>query len=257
MEFFEETIAWITGGGSGIGRSAAMALASEGTTVVLSGRREAQLKETAKLVTEAGGTAVVEPLDVTDGVATKEVATRIGKAFNRLDILVNSAGANVRERSWAVLSPGGVETVFGPTVHGAFNCVIAALPLMRARRNGLIFNIASNAGKTVTVMAGASYAAAKHAVIAMNTSINMEECVNGIRACAICPGEVVTAFLDLRPVPVKEEDRARMLKPEDIAQAILFVARIPSHACISEIAISPTWDRGYVAALQQAHARKS
>jgi NADP-dependent 3-hydroxy acid dehydrogenase YdfG len=85
----------------------------------------------------------------------------------------------------------------------------------------------------------------------------MEECVNGIRACAICPGEVATPILDLRPVPVSAEDRAKMLQPDDLAETILFVARLPKHVCVSEILMAPTWNRAYVAALRQPHVRKT
>jgi len=252
MQSIEGQIAWITGAGSGIGRAAALALAKAGAIVVLSGRRKAQLGETAGLVADAGGKAMVEALDVTEAVAAQGVARRIEDEFGRLDILVNNAGTNIRERSWSALDPARIDAVLGANLHGAFYCVVAALPIMRARKDGLIINIASLAGKNVSLLSGPGYTAAKHAVVAMNASINMEECVNGIRACAICPGEVATPILDQRPVPVSAEDRARMLQAEDLGETILFVARLPKHACVSEIVIAPTWNRSHVAALGRA-----
>jgi NADP-dependent 3-hydroxy acid dehydrogenase YdfG len=251
MQSIEGQIAWITGAGSGIGRSAALVLAKHGATVALSGRRVAELDETAALVTRAGGKARVEALDVTDSAAVQVAARRITGALGRIDILVNNAGVNILERSWAVLDPARIDHILGANLHGAFYCVMAALPIMRAQKDGLIINVASMAGKNVSTLSGPGYTAAKHAVVAMNASINMEECVNGIRACAICPGEVSTPILDKRPVPVSSEDRARMLQPEDLGETILFVARMPKHACISEILIAPTWNRTYVAALQR------
>ena len=83
----------------------------------------------------------------------------------------------------------------------------------------------------------------KHAMLAMNASLNIEEGQNGIRACAICPGEVNTPILDRRPVPVSAEDKARMLQSEDLGATIRFVATMPAHVCLNEILISPTWNR--------------
>ena len=77
----------------------------------------------------------------------------------------------------------------------------------------------------------------------------MQECVNGIRSCAILPGEVATPILDKRPVPVSPEERARMVQPEDVADLILYLACLPPHVVINEVMITPTWNRAYVAAL--------
>ena len=76
--------------------------------------------------------------------------------------------------------------------------------------------------------------------------------MNGIRSTAICPGEVATPILDRRPVPVSAEDRARMVQPEDVADLVAYVAKLPPHVTLNEIQITPTWNRGYVAALQQS-----
>ncbi len=83
----------------------------------------------------------------------------------------------------------------------------------------------------------------------MSHTINMEECVNGIRSTALCPGEVATPILDKRPVPVSAEDRAKMVQPEDCGDLIRTIACLPPHVCINEVWITPTWNRGYVAAL--------
>ena len=89
-------------------------------------------------------------------------------------------------------------------------------------------------------------AAAKHAVVALTHSFNMDECVNGLRACCLSPGEVATQILKRRPQPPSAEDTARMLRPEDLGRTIVFVANMPPHVCINEILISPTWNRALI-----------
>jgi NADP-dependent 3-hydroxy acid dehydrogenase YdfG len=256
MQSLKGKVAWVTGAGTGIGQAAAVALAGAGAEVILSGRHKSTLDETAALVAKVGSKSAVEVLDVADGAAVQAAGARIAKRHGRLDILVNNAGLNVLQRTWSVLNPAGVDEVLGANLHGAFYCVVAALPTMRAQQDGLIVNIASWAGRNVGLVSGAAYSAAKHAVVAMNHSINMEECTNGIRACVICPGEVATPILDKRPVPVSAEERARMVQSEDVGETILFVARMPRHVCLNEIWISPTWNRGYVAAQQQPHVKR-
>ncbi|MFL5181107.1 MAG: SDR family oxidoreductase, partial [Microvirga sp.] len=101
-------------------------------------------------------------------------------------------------------------------------------------------------GRYVSRLTGPAYSAAKHGLVALSESLNQEECPHGIRSCCICPGEVATPILDKRPVPVTAEDKARMLQSEDLAETILFVARLPVTVCMNEILISPTWNRGYI-----------
>jgi NADP-dependent 3-hydroxy acid dehydrogenase YdfG len=253
MSSIEGKSAWVTGAGSGIGRATAIALAKAGSNVILSGRRKAQLEETASLIGKAGAKAAIEILDVVDSAAVEAAARRIHEKLGRLDILVNNAGLNIVERSWSALNPARIDEILGANLHGAFYCVTAALQIMRAQKDGLIVNIASLAGKHVSPLSGPGYTAAKHAVVAMSASINMEEFANGIRSCAICPGEVATPILDRRPVPVSAEDRAKMLQSEDLAQTVLFVATMPRHVCVSEIVLAPTWNRGYAAAMSGPH----
>ncbi len=241
-------VAWITGGGTGIGEAGAKAMAADGATVILSGRREAPLRQAAESIAAAGGEAIVEPLDVADAAAAQAVADRIEQRFGRLDILVNSAGLNPTNRHWSDVSIAGWDQVIRVDLDGAYYCCRAVLPIMRAQRDGLVINVSSWAGRHVSYITGPAYTAAKHAMVAMNHSLNMEECTNGIRACVICPAEVATPILDRRPVPVSAEDRAKMLQAEDLGQTILFVARMPSHVCLNEILISPTWNRGYLGA---------
>ena len=131
---------------------------------------------------------------------------------------------------------------------GSFYCITAVLPSMRERKDGVIINISSWAGKYDSYMTGPAYNASKHAVVAMTAHLNQEECINGIRACALCPAEVSTPIMEKRPIPPSAEDRAKMLQPDDLGRTIRFIAELPAHACINEIIISPTWNRIFIGA---------
>jgi NADP-dependent 3-hydroxy acid dehydrogenase YdfG len=247
MSQLQGKIAWVTGAGSGIGEAAAIALANEGATIVLTGRRREPLEGVAKRIKAAGGSAHVKPGDLTKAATAEKVGAFIKEKFGRLDILVNNAGLNILERSWSQLKPEGADEVIHGNLSSAFYCVIAALPMMRAQRSGILIHTASWAGRWVGPLSGPAYTAAKHAVVAMSHSINMEECVNGIRSSCVCPGEVATPILDRRPVPVSKADREKMVQAEDCGDLIRYIACLPKHVCINEVVISPTWNRGYVA----------
>jgi NADP-dependent 3-hydroxy acid dehydrogenase YdfG len=235
----------VTGAGTGIGEAAALALAREGAAVALSGRRREPLQAVADRIAKAGGKALVAPADLGEQEAANGVAAEIAKEFGRLDILVNNAGANVLERSWAKLTPDRIKTVLDANLNSAFYCSVAALAIMRPQKGGLLIHTASWAGRFVGIVPGPAYVAAKHAVVAMSYSINMEEFQHGIRSTVLCPNEVATPILDLRPTPVSAEDRARMIQPEHMADLILYIAKQPASICLNEIVISPTWNRGY------------
>ena len=239
--------AWITGAGTGIGAGAARALAGAGMRVVLSGRREAQLREVAgAIAATVGGEARIAPLDVADADAVDAVVDGIARQEGRLDVLVNSAGMNVSRRNWKHLARADWDQVIRIDLDGAFYCCHAVLPMMRAQQDGLIVNISSWAGRHVSAVTGPAYSAAKFGMNALTESLNIEECVNGIRATAVCPGEVATPILDKRPVPVSAADRERMVQADDCGELVLFLARLPTHVCINDVTISPTWNRGYV-----------
>ena len=241
-------IAWVTGAGSGIGEAAALALAEEGCTLILTGRRAAPLEDVAARIRAQGGSAYVQPADLMVADAVQGVADFIGATCGRLDILVNNAGLNRTDRRWSQLTAEGIQEIIGGNLTSAALCARAALALMRPRKDGLLIHTASFAGRFVSPLSGPMYTAAKHGVVAMSHSINMEECVNNIRSTAICPGEVATPILDQRPNPVSAEERARMVQPEDCAALIRFVAIMPAHVCLNEVLISPTANRSYVAA---------
>ena len=247
----EGKVTWITGAGTGIGLAGAQALAKAGATVIMSGRRAEVLEREAEQIRKSGGKAESQPLDVSDHEQVARVAADILRRHGRVDILVNSAGLNVTDRYWRNQTLEGWDEVIGANLDGSFYTTFAVLPAMRKQRDGLVINVSSWAGVYHAQLTGAAYNASKHAVVAMTETINMEECANGIRACAICPAEVATPILDRRPVPPSAEDRARMLQAEDVGNTIRFVAELPAHACINQIIISPTWNRLYVGGLEK------
>jgi NADP-dependent 3-hydroxy acid dehydrogenase YdfG len=249
MGTLDNKVAWVTGAGTGIGEAAAVALANEGATVVLTGRRKEPLEALAKRI---GAKASVEPADLTKAAAVDGVVSRIVQKLSRLDILVNNAGVNILDRSWKKLAPDGIDALVNGNLSSAFYCARAVLPQMRAQGGGQLIHTASMAGRNISAVAGPGYIAAKHAVVAMSHSINMEECVNNIRSTAVLPGEVNTPILKNRPNPLSDEDLAKMLQPEHCGDLIRYVACLPESVTINEVWITPTWNRSYVAQLQRA-----
>ena len=244
-------VAWVTGAGSGIGEAAALALAGEGATIVLTGRRLAPLEDVARRIRDAGGEAYPQPADLMDSVQVQKVGDFIREKFGRLDILVNNAGLNITDRHWDKLTPAGIDELVHGNLSSALYCVTVALPFMRAQKDGVLIHTASMAGRFIGGFSGPIYTAAKHGVVAMSHSINMEECVNGIRSTVFLPGEVATPILDKRPNPVGAEERARMVQPEDCGDLIRYVACLPRHVVMNEVMLAPTHNRSYVAALQR------
>ncbi len=233
-------VAWVTGAGSGIGESAAIKLADAGCKVILSGRRRNMLEEvTEKIQNQVS----VEPVDVSDFDSVVSVANRIVENYGPIDIGVFSAGINIKNRDWPVLSVEDWNQVIDIDLNGAFYCCQSVLPSMRSNGGGLIINISSMAAKNPGSLSGPAYISAKHAMNAMTASLIIEERNNGIRATAVCPGEVATPILDNRPIPVSEDDRARILQSDDLGELILFLAKQPPHVTINEVLINPTWNR--------------
>lgn len=254
MSMLAGKVAWVTGAGTGIGLAGAQALAAAGATVIMSGRRAEVLEKEAAGIREKGGKAETQPLDVSDAAAVGQAAEAIFKRHGRVDILVNSAGTNTPKRFWRDLTTDGWSRVIRVNLDGTFYCTRAVLDGMRKQKDGLVINISSWAGIYNSALVGPAYNGSKHAVVSITETLNMEECKNGIRACAICPGEVDTPIMERRPVPPPPEERQRMLMAGDLGRAICWVAQQPPHVCINEIIISPTWNRFYTGSQDtQAH----
>lgn len=229
-------VAWVTGGGSGIGAASAVALAEAGWQVVISGRDESKLKQVAS----QHDNLRVQVLDVTDRAAVEQVHQTISQQWGPVELLVNGAGVNVPRRAMADMVPEEWDQLLEINATGAFNCVYQVIPAMRRAKDGLIINISSTAGLRASPLGGIAYNASKFAMTAMGIGIGEEERANGIRVTNIMPGEVDTPIMKNRPKPVSDEHRASMLQPEDLAAAVLFVANLPPRAHVWELVLKPT-----------------
>jgi len=243
MAALSEKIAWVTGGGSGIGQAAAVEVAKGGATVIVSGRRAEALAETVTLIRRANGKAEAQAVDVTDREAVERAAKAILARHGRVDILVNCAGVNIPKRFFKDLAAADWDRVVEINLNGALYCTLAVLASMRERRDGLVINIGSWFARYQGYVGGAAYNASKQALTAMTHQLNLEEGLHGIRGCVIHPGETVTPMQRARPKPPSPEDQARMLKMEDLGRVVRFVAESPAHVCLNEIVVTPTWNR--------------
>ena len=241
-----DKVVWITGAGSGIGQNAAITLSKLGMNIILSGRNIKNLQETAL---KCENKTIIKKLDIADKNKVKSVAQEIKKEFVDIDILINCAGINIKNRDWDNIDENEWDEVFQTNINGLFYCCKSAIPIMKKKKDGLIINISSWSGNHVSLLSGVSYTSSKHALNAMTETINMKYCNLGIRACALCPGEVSTAILDKRPKKLSIEQKNKMLQPDDLGETIAFICQMPKHVCINELTISPTWHRRYIADL--------
>jgi NAD(P)-dependent dehydrogenase (short-subunit alcohol dehydrogenase family) len=242
-------VAWITGGGSGIGLAGALEFAKAGARVVVSGRDAAKLDAALAQATAQGapaGRISAAPLDVSDKAAVARVASAIEAGFGRIDILVNSAGVNFPKRYWGETDAATFEEVVAINLNGAAACTLAVLKGMRARGEGTVINVASFAGWHFSELTGPAYTASKAAMMALTHSFNIEEGRHGLRATALCPGEVATPILKKRPVEPSAAEKARMLQEDDLGRTLRFIAELPPHVCINELVITPVWNRIYL-----------
>lgn len=234
-----ERAAVVTGAGSGVGRAIALKLAAQGWSIALVGRREEPLGETVTLAAGATRTLLVCPTDVGDQAAVTELGRTVLERFGGVQVLVNAAGTNTPRRSLAELSADDYRLLMDTNLNGAYYCVQAFLPAMRAAGAGTVVNIVSDAGLRASAKAGVAYVISKFGLSGLTQAINAEEREHGIRACAIYPGDIDTAILDRRPNPPPAEARRQMLKPEDVAECVLLAINLPSHAVIEELVVRP------------------
>jgi NAD(P)-dependent dehydrogenase (short-subunit alcohol dehydrogenase family) len=231
--------ALITGGGSGIGLAAAKRFLNEGARVGITSRDEAKLRRAAETLA-TDDRLVYRAADVSDVAQVAALVADMTARLGRIDILVNNAGVNIKGRTFQELTPESWKQLMAANLEGAFYCIRAVLPQMRQRKDGLIININSISGKRANPLGGIGYIAAKFGLRGLAMGLAAEEKPHGIRVSSIFPGEVNTPILDNRPTPVSAQQRREMLQPEDVAEAILFIACLPPHASVPELVITPT-----------------
>lgn len=238
-----EPVAWVVGGGSGIGEACVSSLAALGYRVAVSGRRADRIEAVAAAVSGA----VAVPVDVADDASVASAVATIKAELGPVGVLVYSAGTNVTERFWRNSDAEALASVVDINLSGAIRAVQAVIGGMRERGDGLVVLVSSWAGWRFAPGVGVGYSASKTALGAVAETINAQERLNGIRATHFCPGEVKTEILYTRPVVPTEEQQALMLTPEDVGEAVAWVASQPARVCINELVITPTSNTSYSA----------
>ena len=236
---FMNKTAVVTGAGSGVGQAVALALAKQGWRVAIVGRRAETLKETVERAGTDKDKLHSIPCDIGDNDAVGRMGKHVLATFGSVEVLVNAAGTNAPKRALEVLSLEDYRAMIDTNLNGAYYVTQAFLPAMRSRKSGTIVHIVSDAGKQASPKAGPAYVMSKFGLAGLTQSINAEERGNGIRACAIFPGDIDTPLLDKRPSPPPAEARAKMMRAEDIAECVMLAINLPSRAVVEELIIRP------------------
>jgi len=227
-------VAVVTGAGRGIGAAIAEELAKLGVTVVVSGRTEKTLRETASRIAADGGKAEILECDVCDLGSVEAMAATAEEKFRRIDILVNNAGIGSFAGPLHELTPQAWEKVLNTNLRGVFYSIRAFAPAMIRAKSGHIINISSLAGKNA-LPNGAAYAASKWGLNGLTYSVAEELRAHNIRVSVVCPGSVDTELS-----PHRGKDPSRMLKPEDVAHVISMLVTQAPQSFASEVLIRPT-----------------
>lgn len=229
----------LTGGGSGMGKATALALAKNGANVAIAGRNKENLASTVSLA-QATEKISAKEADVTDRYSLEDLFQWFDVEFGTLDYLVHAAGINVAMRSMEELSPDDWDRLIQINLTGSYNVLRLTLNRMRPLKKGLIVLINSVAGKRSVPLAGIGYNASKFGMSGLGIGVAEEERNNGIRISNLYPGEVNTPILENRKEPPGEEHRQSILQAEDVASVILHLCQLPERVHIPELVIKPT-----------------
>lgn len=228
--------ALVTGATQGIGRATAFALGRAGYRVGVwartAARVDALVMELKGEAIEAAGAAA----DVSDPAQVTRAVAHLADALGDASLLVNNAGVLIA-RPFEELTLEDWDVTMATNLRSLYLVTRAVLPAMRRRREGTIVNVASLAGRN-GFAGGTAYAASKHAVLGFGRSLMLELRKEGIRVITICPGSVDTGML--RDQPMLKSDPQRILRPEDVADAVLHAVQLPARALVSELDIRPT-----------------
>jgi 3-oxoacyl-[acyl-carrier protein] reductase len=228
----EDKVAIVTGASRGIGRAICIALAGEGATVVLVGRAEADLAETAKRVRQAGGTAQIVPTELTHEQSIKNLVAKTSERFGRLDILVNNAGIT-HSAPLEQTRTEDLDHCWTVNARAPFLLCREALPLLRKAERGTIVNISSVVGVKGYPLQSA-YTASKHALRGMSIAMAEEFRGSNIRVHVICPGGVDTEMVSrVRP----DLDKQDLIGPAEVAELVLYLVTHQGNAVVDELHI--------------------
>jgi NADP-dependent 3-hydroxy acid dehydrogenase YdfG len=235
----KDQTALIVGASSGIGRETAVLFAREGVRVMAAARRQERLAELQKQLATEGHAIEIATADASSAAQMEELGKRTLQKFGKVDIMVYVTGTNTPNRYLDKLTPALWDELVTVNLNGAFYATHAVLPSMRNAGAGHLIYVASISG-IVPDVSGSAYQASKRGMIGLAHAIRVEEKEKGIRTCALCPGLVETEILEKRPVKPNAETLAKALQPEDVAEAILGIAKLPPRACVPEVQLMPT-----------------
>ena len=228
-------VAVVTGGGTGVGRAAALALAGEGFAVVLSGRRPEPLKEVASEIGSTGGRAIVVPTDVTDPESIRALFTRAVEVFGRLDLLFNNAGMGAPAIPLEDLSVEQWRAVVDTNLTGSFLCTQEAFRIMKSQspRGGRIINNGSISAHTPRPFSS-PYTSTKHAITGLTKSTALDGRAYDIACGQIDIGNAETDMTARMARGVPQPDGSTMIEPtmavENVGRAIAYMANLPPDA---------------------------
>jgi len=197
------------------------------------------LRELQSSLAGEGHAIEILPADASNAAQMEELARQTRARLGETDILVYVTGTNIPDRTMKRLNAGIWDMMISVNLSGAYYITRAVLPSMRERGAGHLIYISSISGLTPDV-SGAAYQASKRGLLGLAHAIRVEEKDEGIRTCVICPGLVDTEILEKRPVKPAPELVAKALQSEDVAEAVLAVAKLPPRVCVPELRIEPT-----------------
>jgi NADP-dependent 3-hydroxy acid dehydrogenase YdfG len=230
----------VVGASSGIGRETTVLFAREGARVVASARRGDRLRGLQDQLVNEGHSIEIAPADASNAAEMEQVAQRTCAQFGSINILVYAAGTNTPDRSMKRLNQEIWDMMLSVNLNGAYYVTRAVLPSMRESGSGHLIYISSISG-LVPDVSGAAYQAAKRGLLGLAHAIRVEEKENGIRTCVICPGLVDTEILEKRPIKPTPEMLAKALRPEDVAEAVVSIAKLPPRVVVPEMQLLPTY----------------